>query len=83
MGWYGFPDGTAKHISIRETKWGDLPPKHQLNNCPKCGSERVDLWYVGAEGTGGWRVICRDCQYLPDILSETEDSAVILWNGGI
>ena len=83
MGIYGHPDGTIEHIRIKETRWADRPKVYKLNDCQKCGSKRVDLWYVGAVGAGGWRGICHDCQYLPDRLCDTDREAVDLWNGVI
>ena len=83
MGWYGRSDGTIEHVSTKAVKWGDRPKKHTLGNCPECGSNRVDLWYVGATGPGGWRAICSDCLYLPAKLCTTEQEAVDLWNGVI
>jgi hypothetical protein len=83
MGFHGKSDGTVEHIQIKEVKWGDRPKKHKLMNCKKCGSDRVDLWYVGAGSKSGWRAICSDCLQLPDRLCMTEQEAVDLWNGVI
>lgn len=83
MGVYGKPDGTVEHVRTKAVRWNDRPKMFKLNNCPKCGSDRVDLWYVGAGSVGGWRVICHDCQYLPDRLCGTDKEAVDLWNGVI
>ena len=82
MGFYSH-DGIIEHVETKLVKWGSLPKKHKLLSCPKCGSDRVDLWYVGAVGSGGWRAICSDCLYLPDRLCSTESDAVNLWNGVI
>lgn len=83
MGFYGKPDGTVEHFQTKAVRWGDGPKKHQLRNCPKCGSDRVDLWYVGTGNSGGWRGICSDCYYLPVRLCKEEQEAVDLWNGVI
>ena len=83
MGCYGKPDGTVERIKTKETLWGSFPKKHKFVNCPQCGSENVDLWYVGSSNFGGWRAICSDCGFLPDRLCKTEQEAVDLWNGVI
>lgn len=83
MGWYGKPDGIIEHIRTKEVLWGTLPKKHKLRDCPKCGSNLVDLWYVGSGNFGGWRAICSGCLHLPDRLCTTEQEAVDLWNGVI
>ena len=83
MGFYGKPDGTVEHFQTKAVRWGDGPKKHQLRNCPECGSDVVDLWYVGAGKHGGWRAICSGCLHLSDRLCATEREAVDLWNGVI
>ena len=83
MGFYGKPDGTVEHFQTKAVRWGDGPKKHQLRNCQECGSDVVDLWYVGAGKHGGWRAICSSCLHLPDRLCMTEQEAVDLWNGVI
>lgn len=83
MGFYGKPDGTVEHFQTKAVRWSDRPKKHKLRNCPECGSEMVDLWYVGSGSFGGWRGICSDCGFLPDRLCKTEQEAVDLWNGVI
>ena len=55
MGWYGKPDGIIEHIRTKEVLCGTLPKKHKLRDCPKCGSNLVDLWYVGSGNFGGGR----------------------------
>ena len=85
MGFYGRKVNgkeVVENFRVKEVKWGEGPKKHALNPCRQCGSEIVDLWYVGA-GDGGWRVICSDCGWLPDRLCKTEQEAVDLWNGVI
>ena len=82
MGFYGHNDGTVEHVRTKLVRWSDRPKKFELIKCPSCGSDRADLWYVGA-GNGGWRVICTDCLHLPDRLCKTEQEAVDLWNGVI
>ena len=81
MGWLGHPDGTTEHVSSGKPKWGSQPPKYKLNPCPKCGSERTSLWYVGATSPGGWGAICSDCLHIAERLCRTEEEAVSLWNG--
>ena len=83
MGFYGKSDGTIEHFQIKEVRWGVGPKKHKLLNCPKCGSDRVDLWYVGSGNFGGWRAICSSCGFLPDRLCKIEQDAADLWNGVI
>lgn len=80
MGIYGHADGTVEHVSVREKKWGAGPRKHKLSCCRECGSERVDLWYVGAS-VGGWVVICSDCHTTSDRQYKVEEDAVNAWNG--
>lgn len=86
MGVYGRLVGGKEIIETVRTKtvrWNDRPKTHSLLCCPKCGSERADIWYVGAGAVGGWRGICHDCQHTPDRLCMTEQEAVDLWNGVI
>ena len=81
MGWFGKVDGTMEHTRIKDVPWGTQPPKHMLLACPVCGSNRVDLWYVGAGENGGWRVICSDCEQVIGQVWPTEEEAVENWNG--
>lgn len=80
MGWFGHVDGTTEHVRIKPVRWGEGEKKYSLNPCQKCGSSRVDLWYVGA-AEGGWGVICSDCGHLSDRLYKEEIDAVNQWNG--
>lgn len=85
MGKFGHANGAVdavEQIRTKKQKWGEAPRLYTLNLCPKCGSDRVSVWYVGSVDEGGWRGICSDCLYLPGRLCSTEQEAVNLWNGG-
>lgn len=86
MGFYGKKINgkeIVEHFQTKAVRWNDRKKKHKLRNCPKCGSEAVDLWYVGAGDVGGWRGNCSNCDFLPGRLCKTEQEAVDLWNGVI
>lgn len=86
MGKFGHYGGEIEQVHVKKVRWGDAPPKYYLRNCQKCGAAQnqtngVGLWFVGTKDSGGWRVICSQCDYLIGDIQPTEHDAVDVWNG--